>query len=107
MVKNVFDGHVEVLKLGHLLLVSAAQNFFCEPKIAYRFRLGSSCLSLEVFKTVQSKALFREIQMVNPAWRVEMNLFTKNIRGFVDFGKQAESKNPCVVIDIYKILIMK
>ena len=65
MVKNVFDGHVEVLKLGHLLLVSAAQNFFCEPKIAYRFRLGSSCLSLEVFKTVQSKALFRENQMVS------------------------------------------
>ena len=30
------------------------------------------------------------------AWRVEMNLFTKNIRGFVDFGKQAEPKNPCV-----------
>ena len=31
------------------------------------------------------------------AWRVEMNLFTKNIGGFVDFGKQAEPKNPCVV----------
>ena len=31
------------------------------------------------------------------AWRVvEMNLFTKNIRGFVDFSKQAEPKNPCV-----------
>ena len=30
------------------------------------------------------------------AWRVEMNLFTKNIRGFVDFGKQAEPKNPCL-----------
>ena len=26
-----------------------------------------------------------------------MNSFTKNIRGFVDFGKQAEPKNPCVV----------
>ena len=33
----------------------------------------------------------------NQAWRVEMNLFTKNIRGFVDFGKQAEPKNPCVI----------
>ena len=30
------------------------------------------------------------------AWRVEMNLFTKTIRGFIDFGKQAELKNPCV-----------
>ena len=29
-------------------------------------------------------------------WRVEMNLFTKNVRGFADFGKQAEPKNPCV-----------
>ena len=27
-----------------------------------------------------------------------MNLFTKNIRGFVDFGKQAEPKNPCVAL---------
>ena len=27
-----------------------------------------------------------------------MNLFTKNIRGFVDFGKQAEPKNPCLEI---------
>ena len=26
-----------------------------------------------------------------------MNLFTKNIRGFVDFGKQAEPKNPCLI----------
>ena len=26
-----------------------------------------------------------------------MNLFSKNIRGFVDFGKQAEPKNPWVV----------
>ena len=32
------------------------------------------------------------------AWRVvEMNLFTKNIRGFVDFGKQAEPKNQGVL----------
>ena len=26
-----------------------------------------------------------------------MNSFTKNIRGFVDFGKQAEPKNPCLL----------
>ena len=34
------------------------------------------------------------------AWRVEMNLFTKNVRGFIDFGKQAEPKNPCVAITL-------
>ena len=34
---------------------------------------------------------------VSQTWRVEMNLFTKNVRGFVDFGKQAEPKNPCVI----------
>ena len=38
----------------------------------------------------------------NQTWRVEMNLFTKNIRGFVDLGKQAEPKNPSIC---YRIAI--
>ena len=51
---------------------------------------------MELLGTVNYHLIDVFIISFSQAWRVEMNLFTKNIRGFVDFGKQAEPKNPCL-----------
>ena len=57
------------------------------------------CLNIESFIHLDQE-LF--LICCSQTWRVEMNLFTKNIRGFVDFGKQAEPKNPCMQISLSK-----
>ena len=53
---------------------------------------------MELLGTVNYHLIDVFIISFSQAWRVEMNLFTKNVRGFIDFGKQAEPKNPCMVL---------
>ena len=62
---------------------------------------GGSCCDLKILLCKKVYIIFQMLRLLKgvsgfQTWRVEKNLFTRNIRGFVDFGKQAEPKNPCV-----------